>query len=724
MIGQILLVPRHCGRYNEPTIPELELCELTYPQRCLQPREACEQSPLCTDGRLRINRLTSNVPYAVRFVLRNDVMGIIFLLLFILSSSLAFSQSDTVTLPDVEIIEHREMLETGTSVVKLDKMILKVKELSSLSEVLSENTSVFVKTYGRGSLSTASFRGTTASHTKVSWNNVSLSSPMLGMVDMSLVPMSIADEVNVFCGSASMQKSETAIGGVVEINTRPMWDRGVSAKIVSSVASFHTFDNMAQVRAGTEKFQSVTKFYDTRSRNDFKFKNSDIAGGGIQKRENADYRMMGAIQELYFRTTERSFLSLKFWWQNYDRGVPGLTTNESGLLNNKNRQDGNSFVSSLSYRFYTEKSKLDISVGDNYQLQNYLSQSYISGVGFYKIVNSDTKANSLYTTANYSYAFNDRLEISARLKYNFHTVASYDSITRNGYDTVRHDYGALVSLFGEPFKRFRCGVTLRQEFYDKSVCPFLPSLFLEYNFRHRWFVRSSLSKNYSVPTLNDLFYVPGGNPDLVPETAYVADISFGKKYNSLNGKFSISAEAGANYSHVKNWIMWCPTNRGYWQPINLEKVVAYGADAKLNTSFEFHDSCLISLTANYAYTHSTNLSTPRSENDMSIGKQLAYIPLHSANVFGRISAYGFYFFYQWNYFSERFTTSAEETGVLVSIYPYFMSDIGLGKEFVISDFAIDLNFKINNLFNESYRSVLWQPMPRINFAFQISVSYR
>ena len=391
-------------------------------------------------------------------------IALLFLLLFILSSSLAFSQADTVTLPDVEIIEHREMLETGTSVVKLDKMILKVKELSSLSEVLSENTSVFVKTYGRGSLSTASFRGTTASHTKVSWNNVSLSSPMLGMVDMSLVPMSIADEVNVFCGSASMQKSETAIGGVVEINTRPMWDRGVSAKIVSSVASFHTFDNMAQVRVGTEKFQSVTKFYDTRSRNDFKFKNSDIAGGGVQKRENADYRMMGAIQELYFRTTERSFLSLKFWWQNYDRGVPGLTTNESGLLNNKNRQDGNSFVSSLSYRLYTDKSKLDISVGDNYQLQNYLSQSYISGVGFYKIVNSDTKANSLYTTANYSYAFNDRLEISARLKYNFHTVASFDSITRNGYDTIRHDYGALVSLFGEPFKRFRCGVTLRQEF--------------------------------------------------------------------------------------------------------------------------------------------------------------------------------------------------------------------------------------------------------------------
>ncbi len=654
---------------------------------------------------------------------RNVFPKILMFLLLIFPIS-SFSQIDTVTLPDVEIIENRELTETGTSVVKLDKMILKVKELGSLSEVLSENTSVFVKTYGRGSLSTASFRGTTASHTKVSWNNVNLSSPMMGMVDMSLVPMAVADEVNVFCGSASMQKSETAIGGLVELNTRPYWDRGVSAKLVSSVASFHTYDNLVQLRVGTEKFQSVTKFYDNRSRNDFKFYNADIAGGGMQTRENADYEMTGLIQELYFRTTQKSFLSAKFWWQTYDRGVPGLTTNESGILNNQNRQNGNSFVSSLAYKYYTEKSKLEISVGNNYQSQDYLSQTYVGGVGFYKLIDSYTNANSIYSTATYSYTFSEKLELSARLKYNFHQVASNDEVRCEGYDTTRHDYGALLSLFAEPFKRFRCGITLRQDFYDDKVCPFLPSLFLEYNFPRRWSLRASLAKNHSVPTLNDLYYVPGGNPDLVPETAYLADLSLGKKFNSHDEKFSLSAEAGANYGHIKNWIMWCPTSRGYWRPVNLEKVVAYGGDVKLKTEYEFYDSCVLSFSANYAYTHSTNLSQPISENDMSIGKQLPYIPLHSANFFGKISAYGFYFFYQWNYFSERFTTSAEETGVLVSIYPYFMNDIGLGKEFIIKDFTIDLNCKINNLFNESYRSVLWQPMPRINFAFQISFSYR
>ena len=52
---------RHFGSLTEHAIPTVERCEDGY-----------AKSPLGTQGRFRINRLTSNVPYAVRFVLRND----------------------------------------------------------------------------------------------------------------------------------------------------------------------------------------------------------------------------------------------------------------------------------------------------------------------------------------------------------------------------------------------------------------------------------------------------------------------------------------------------------------------------------------------------------------------------------------------------------------------------------------------------------------------------
>ena len=55
---------RHFGSQTEPVTRNGELCEDGYPK-----------SPLCTNGRFRINELTSNVPYAVRSVLWNDDKG-------------------------------------------------------------------------------------------------------------------------------------------------------------------------------------------------------------------------------------------------------------------------------------------------------------------------------------------------------------------------------------------------------------------------------------------------------------------------------------------------------------------------------------------------------------------------------------------------------------------------------------------------------------------------
>ncbi|MBQ4010503.1 MAG: hypothetical protein II604_07350 [Bacteroidales bacterium] len=49
---------RHFGSLTEHAIPTVERCEDGYPK-----------SPLSTQRRFRINRLTSNVPYAVRYVL-------------------------------------------------------------------------------------------------------------------------------------------------------------------------------------------------------------------------------------------------------------------------------------------------------------------------------------------------------------------------------------------------------------------------------------------------------------------------------------------------------------------------------------------------------------------------------------------------------------------------------------------------------------------------------
>ena len=73
----------------------------------------------------------------------------------------------------------------GVQKTSMDSAVLRNDISGSMAQVLSRNSNVFIKSYGRATLSTASFRGTSPSHTQVTWNGMKLNSPMLGMVDFS-----------------------------------------------------------------------------------------------------------------------------------------------------------------------------------------------------------------------------------------------------------------------------------------------------------------------------------------------------------------------------------------------------------------------------------------------------------------------------------------------------------------------------------------------------------
>src|SRR5665647_1335045 len=96
--------------------------------------------------------------------------------------------NDTVRLESIQINGKRITKNSNETRSEIDSITLAKSGTVRLSELLSQNTPIFVKEYGRGAMATVSFRGTAPSHTKVSWNGLELNSPMLGMVDFSLIP--------------------------------------------------------------------------------------------------------------------------------------------------------------------------------------------------------------------------------------------------------------------------------------------------------------------------------------------------------------------------------------------------------------------------------------------------------------------------------------------------------------------------------------------------------
>ena len=67
----------------------------------------------------------------------------------------------------------------------------------TVAELLSENSVIYIKSYGSGGLSTASFRGTGAGHTQLTWNDININNPMVGQFDLSLVPAGFIDDINI-----------------------------------------------------------------------------------------------------------------------------------------------------------------------------------------------------------------------------------------------------------------------------------------------------------------------------------------------------------------------------------------------------------------------------------------------------------------------------------------------------------------------------------------------
>src|SRR5262245_53241247 len=123
--------------------------------------------------------------------------------------------NDTLPIPEVEITANRENLFfAGGKITTIDSTTKANYITTDISELLSENSSAFIKSYGSGGIATIAFRGTEARHTSVLWNGFNLNSPTLGLCDFALVPVNFSDKINIVHGSSSSLFGTSAIGGI------------------------------------------------------------------------------------------------------------------------------------------------------------------------------------------------------------------------------------------------------------------------------------------------------------------------------------------------------------------------------------------------------------------------------------------------------------------------------------------------------------------------------
>jgi len=179
--------------------------------------------------------------------MQKQTLNIILLFIFCQFPVRAQFIPDTIHIPEVKIFSQKHFTEQLYSFSELDSFTLNQNRSINLSDLLNQYSNVYIKSTGRGVLSTASFRGTDASHTKIYWNGLIINSQMLGQVDLTLIPSGFLDHVSLYHGGTSLVTGSGALGGIISLDNKPTWNNKNSFSISSELASFGTYQAFGKI---------------------------------------------------------------------------------------------------------------------------------------------------------------------------------------------------------------------------------------------------------------------------------------------------------------------------------------------------------------------------------------------------------------------------------------------------------------------------------------------
>ncbi len=614
-------------------------------------------------------------------------------LLYVPGLSVCFAQKQTTQLKEVEITATAiKKFGVGATVSTIDSALIQSIKQLSLAQLLSMQSPVYIKQYGVGMLSTLSFRGTGASHTTILWNGMQVGYPFLGQADLSLIPLDFVDEINLVHGSSSARFGTGAIGGTIDLQSGTP-ARGIGLAINQSVGSFGTTNSTVQLsKSGEKGFLKIGGYY-KQSKNNFPYKSSN--GKPLGNQENAAFSLWGIQLSSQYQFNPANSLTLEAQATKADRDLQSSI----GSSASNNQKDKNLW-SSLKFQHLLNSGLFSVQYGFLFDEINYegsitsSNQHKISALGefdFFANLSAEFGANTTLVEVETPFYANG-----------------------NGKEARTNLFASVLWL---PINRMSISLNLRQAFVTGYAIPFTPSLGLDFRAYKSsgWQLnfKGQLAKGYNVPTLNDRFWMPGGNLNLLPEESVNAELGVDLKTKG-NTPFWLK---GTTYQlWVDNWILWLP-NGAIWSPENKRKVKGFGVE--LETGIE-HQIGNVRLKGwlNYAYTKSTNQEA-FDEYDRSAGKQLPYVPFHNGNITGQARVGKWLVQATGVATGKRFITADNETEV-----PGFaLLNIRMSYDMFLTHWITQFYLDANNVTNTNYQSIINRAMPGINFLAGVKINF-
>lgn len=626
----------------------------------------------------------------------------IFFILALLSLN-GYTQSltDTLELAEVEILAKPLSLNQQKAAIRFDSSLCSQYANRTLADLLQQAGLLFIRSAGSGTLATLHLRGSSGAQSPVLWEDLPLNSPMNGNLDLNLVPSSFFEQIALETHGNAAAWGSGVMGGSLQLSNPQFSNPGFKASFASRWSSLNNQSADLSAQFGAKRLFLSTKMHIAKDNNTFKFVNTAKFGNPIELQDHAKLNQTAVLQRLAYQLTPNQWISATIWLQQSARNLPQAITAAPA------KQSQNDSIARFIVRHFWHQSKW--SFDTKLALFN-------EGLHFQdQAINLSDRSNSKFLV----FDSRSQYKINEFKKIQFNVQAQELSgqvrgFLRGTYTEQNHRQNRLATSiwYRHQFsEKLQYQLNARSEWVNNQFTLPTANFFALYEQTGigQWHLQ--IANTFRVPTLNDLYWVPGGNPELLPEKGLTTEFGF-KKRKAFN-RLHVDATALIFFNRYHDLIQWLPFGN-IWRPVNQNRLDAKGLQGIFSAAY-LGQKQNIKIDLNYNQTFSTIHFSPSQRVEWQF-----YMPR---------TTLGFNAFYQRGPFQTIVSMQyvgkrpivADATAFLPAFY-LWQSKIAYSLLF-FNKYDLTLSFEVQNLFNIQYQAIAWRPMPGRFFQFQTNFQF-
>ncbi len=579
--------------------------------------------------------------------------------------------------------------------------------LESAAELLARQEGLIIKSYGgSGQLNTISVRGMSAEQTQVSFDGVPVNNLQLGSVDLGKYDSFGLEGISVYRGGNALFGGNGSIGGVVSIIPDSIRDR-LFVHAGGAVGSYGNRSYRFRLDFPAGRLQNSLQVFGADAVNDYPA-TKQARDGRLRNRDFSRRRF-----------AYRNRLLLGHGWQaqtgwyafKHAGGSPRPFTDAAGEAQNRARLDRDESLVTVKLLRSFAAGRFKLHLFQRNEWMEYHDPALLIN---YRPLHSTHFNRQQGAIASVYYQPASAVQLRAGLEGYREKIRSSEA----GNHARSHEAFFAVAdwrVFDRPddfVSALHINASLRAVRYSGRPVQWLPAAGFSLQSKAGRFY-GAIGKNYRAPGFNDLYWVPGGNPNLKPEYADHAEIGHG--FTRAFSFLLVNGNGTFYYNRVRDLIKWQPDG-SLWRPVNIGAVESKGVELRVALS-DLRDR--YRLRFNYTYGQSRK-SEPEFPGDRTVGNQLPYLPRETLHFSARVRLAGWRLGFQLSRESFRYLTIANDER---QVLPGFtVMSLNVRRNFRFGMMLLRTGFSVSNLLDVRYQTIPGYPMPPRMFALTIDVS--